>query len=285
MTGAGTIELPRGRWFAGKSHREAELRPPAGSEATRLFDELEGLTAAEWTTALLARCLARLGPPGEVTPGEVRSLSVGDREALLLHLCRRWSGERLECVVGCPRCGERLDVEVDVADLLLPPYDEAPARHEMAFAEAGEEWTVRFRLPTGGDQEAACRVGGSPGAAVRLILERCLEGVWRGGERLDWIPEPVAAAVPDAMAKLDPQAELLLRLDCAACEQPFRAALDMAGFLARTTAARRTELEHEVHVLALHYHWSEAEILALGASRRRRYLDLLGEPAAAGAFA
>jgi hypothetical protein len=30
-----------------------------------------------------------------------------------------------------------------------------------------------------------------------------------------------------------------------------------------------------VHVLAFHYHWSEADILAMSGSRRRRYLGLL----------
>ena len=31
----------------------------------------------------------------------------------------------------------------------------------------------------------------------------------------------------------------------------------------------------EVHALALHYHWSEGEILGLDVRRRRRYLELL----------
>jgi hypothetical protein len=34
-------------------------------------------------------------------------------------------------------------------------------------------------------------------------------------------------------------------------------------------------LYEEVHVIALHYHWPEAAILALPASRRRRYLGQL----------
>lgn len=34
-------------------------------------------------------------------------------------------------------------------------------------------------------------------------------------------------------------------------------------------------LYEEVHVIALHYHWPEREILALPVSRRRRYLALL----------
>ncbi len=34
-------------------------------------------------------------------------------------------------------------------------------------------------------------------------------------------------------------------------------------------------LYEEVHVLALHYHWSEAAILSLSVSKRKRYLGLL----------
>ena len=38
----------------------------------------------------------------------------------------------------------------------------------------------------------------------------------------------------------------------------------------------------EIHVLALHYHWSEAAILALPAPRRQRYLALLARHVAQG---
>ena len=33
----------------------------------------------------------------------------------------------------------------------------------------------------------------------------------------------------------------------------------------------------EIHVLALHYHWSEAEILGLPSPKRQRYLALLAQ--------
>jgi len=34
-------------------------------------------------------------------------------------------------------------------------------------------------------------------------------------------------------------------------------------------------LYEEIHVMALHYHWSEAQILALPRNRRQRYLALI----------
>ena len=39
----------------------------------------------------------------------------------------------------------------------------------------------------------------------------------------------------------------------------------------------RDRLYEEVHVLALHYHWSEPQILGLSATKRRRYLTLLAQ--------
>ena len=59
-----------------------------------------------WTGQLFRRA------NGDVpaTAGAVRALSVGDREALLLHLRLATLGERIDCVAGCPdpACGERL---------------------------------------------------------------------------------------------------------------------------------------------------------------------------------
>jgi hypothetical protein len=41
-------------------------------------------------------------------------------------------------------------------------------------------------------------------------------------------------------------------------------------------------LYEEIHVLALHYHWAEAAILAMPAGKRRRYLGLLARQAERG---
>ena len=40
-------------------------------------------------------------------------------------------------------------------------------------------------------------------------------------------------------------------------------------------------LYEELHLLALHYHWGEAEILGLTSAKRRRYLGLLASHLAA----
>ena len=47
---------------------------------------------------------------------------------------------------------------------------------------------------------------------------------------------------------------------------------DVAAFLDGEMGARAARLLDEVHLLALSYHWSEAEILALPSDRRQDYL-------------
>jgi hypothetical protein len=275
--------------------RTAALRPVAGSDEAYLADGPAGSVGpagspAAQTTALLARCLERLGTRGPVTPADVRALTVGDREALLLQLRRLTFGDRLECVLTCPvsECGEKMDLELRVGDLLLPPYAWTGPSFEATLAddERGVGYRARFRLPTGADQETVAALARTDAdAAVRLVLERCVERVEDDDGRavaVDALPPAVVAALSAAMAERDPQAETILELTCPACEAAFTAPFDAAAYLRRELRDRGRELYREVHQLALAYHWSEAEILAMTGRKRRLYLGLLAETAGAG---
>ena len=51
----------------------------------------------------------------------------------------------------------------------------------------------------------------------------------------------------------------------------------MADYLYRELGRRESELYREVHLLALHYHWSESQILRLSRRKRSLYLGMLSE--------
>ena len=265
------VTLPGGLWLGGVHHRQAELLPVAGADEVLLAEE-RFASPARRVTRLLGRCVRRIGRIGGLEPvGEetVRALTVGDREALLLHLRRLTLGEVMPCVLACPDCGEKLDLDLRVGDLLLPPYAEVRPSWETVV-EGG--YRVRFRLPTGADQEAAADCVDRDGAeaAEALLLRRCVESAE------DW-PAAVAREVPARMAELDPQAEISLDLACPACGRRFSALFDTASYFLGELAGDPARLFRQVHSLALHYHWSEPEILALTPRRRRMYLDLLAE--------
>ena len=138
---------------------------------------------------------------------------------------------------------------------------------------------MRFRLPNGGDQESVASLATRNADAAALeVLRRCvIEVTDHAGRATADIPAGVGRQLPRLMAELDPQAELLLDATCPECGAAFTAPFDAGQFLEREMGLASDELFTEVHVLALHYHWAEAEILAMPRPRRHRYLDLLAE--------
>jgi hypothetical protein len=273
-----SVEMPGGIRLEGNWRRDAVLRPLAGRDEAFLLQQGSALTPAARATAMLARCLCRLGPISTVTTDIARSLSVGDREALLLHLRRLTLGERMSCVLKCPACGEKLDLVLEVSELLLPSYAHACDVHETQVRAGDTAYRVSFRLPNGADQERAAALAASaPEAAAELILRRCVQEIAneQTGEPAQPIPAAVADALADKMAELDPQAEILLDLVCAACGVSFQLPFDVADYFYQEIRGRESDLHRDVHLLALHYHWSERDILRLTRRKRMLYLDLL----------
>lgn len=281
---AAAVSLPCGFWVGGRCYREARLRPLTGHDEVFLWETEGTLSLARRTSILLARCLTHLGTVQTATPEETAGLSVGDREALVLHLRRLTFGNRMACLLNCPSpgCGKQLDLDLQVTDLLLPPCPRPKQLYEKTFKLNGSRIRARFRLPVGADQEAVARLATTD--AVRAgeeIFRRCVVRLRRRGEKkllsLQEYARALTAQVGRAMAELDPQAELILNLTCPECSSAFSAPLDAAGFFFRELGNGLNRLYREVHLLAYHYHWSESEILSLTSRKRRLYLDLLSE--------
>ena len=277
--------LPHGLRVGGEWTRDVRLRPLSGGEEEFLAAHGEGLLPAERTTELLARCVCRIGS-AEASPETVLELTLGDREALLLEIRRLTFGDRIDALVACPStdCGERMDLELSVRDLLVDPYSNDGDWREATVETGAVRHRIRYRVPTGADQLAAVRMAHDLPAAARLVLERCVQSVGDGEpEPLTEPPEELVEAVTDLLAGGDPQAELVLSLTCPECGTGFRVLFDVGDYLFRELAAQEDRLLEEVHQLALRYHWSEAEIMAMPTGKRRRYLELLTDAVQHGA--
>jgi hypothetical protein len=162
---------------------------------------------------------------------------------------------------------------------LLEPSGEAcrPAHHEVAVVTQAGLRKLRFRLPSGGDQEEAGRLARSdPAAAAALLIERCLIAVLdeHGEAEANAADSEVALALDTAIEGLDPAAETVAEGVCPTCGATVRALLDGLTLL-RSGIASGDRLLAEIDSLARTYHWSEEAILSLPLPRRRRYLDLI----------
>lgn len=268
--------LPNGYWEGGANWREAHLRELTGDDHVFLMDQCQGLLPAQWVTEVLARGVVKLGPH-EATREVIRSLTAGDREALLLHLRRLALGDRLNCNLSCPECQEKLDLEIDIANLLQPAHTATVREYELSIpGEDGASTVVRFRLADGADQESVASIAlNDVAAATDWLLRRCVLSISKNGEPVKELPESAGDLLIARMSELDSQAEITLLVTCEACGSSFNVVFDTGAYLFQELQAEAERLYREVHVLAFHYHWSPTEILSLSTRKRRRFLEFL----------
>ena len=207
------------------------------------------------------------GLPG-ADVSQLASLTVGERDELLLDLRQECFGPALGGRVDCPECAEPLEVAIE-ADQLRAAWG-GPPPAEGTVQAAGYE--IRFRLPT--SRDALAVDPGDPDGPGQLVA-RCVLGATEAGR-----PVPAAAlelgvldAVAGAMAGLDTRIDVRVALACPACRHGWSPVLDIAAYLWTEidTAARR--LMHAVHALALAYGWTEADVLTVSPWRRQGYLQ------------
>jgi hypothetical protein len=215
------------------------------------------------------------------------ALSIGRRDAELLRFRQALWGARMAAVAACPACGDRLDLSVDIRDLLSM---ETPAANSAAYSgEDGErspaseislthgDFRVEFRVPTTEDALAA-EDEEDVEAAHSLILERCLLAAEQAGARVSALelPAEVVGGIAERMALADPLADIRLKIDCPSCRHRWSAAFDIVSFLWKEIEVWARRVLSEVHTLAWAYGWREAEILAMSAMRRQFYLEMVG---------
>ena len=165
----------------------------------------------------------------------------------------------------CPQCGEHVEFSLDTRTLAdTGKLAETPREIEVNGT------CVRFRLPTSRDLAEAVTAPDQSGA-VRRLIEQCVVEP----RLLEELSDEIVEALSDAMAKADPQAEIIISLGCPNCGKHWELLFDIAHFFWNEIAAQAQRLVCEIDALARAYGWTELEILALPAQRRRTYLEVL----------
>jgi hypothetical protein len=233
------------------------------SDILYAWESGEGRPSVEKALALL-----QYGFP-ECSLEELAALPIGQRDTLLLQLREQTFGRMLRGYIECPRCGERLSFSAQISDLCVS----AP-NHSGPLVLRYGDWVVHFRLPDSHDLVAAAWCGEV--AAARLeILARCLLSAQKSGAELAAadLPDEVGAALAAAMSEQDPQAEVLLSMNCAACQHVWRAAFEIVTFFWAEFAAQARTILDEVALLARAFGWREADKLIAGAKDIIRVLQ------------
>jgi uncharacterized protein (UPF0212 family) len=221
------------------------------------------------------RALTLLAATDSQNPRDaLAKLSIGRRDAGLLSLREELFGSLLSGLADCPRCGERLDLSFNIADIQDSSVNTAV---EGPFVTV-QEWRVEFRLPNSDDLLALsdCK---DVGAGRALLLRRCILNVEKDREASDveHLPANVIEAVAQAMAEADALGDVQLALTCPQCGHAWQAPFDIASFLWTEINAWAHRTLQDVHELARAYGWREADILALSPWRRQVYLEMISQ--------
>lgn len=218
-----------------------------------------GAPAPVVTTSILAGCVSEDGAAPD--DAELWSWTVNRRLQGLLAVTIATRGDAWTTTIRCSSaaCAEPMDLPLNLGAFMRR---EDPVQVTCAL---GDGEGIAVAVPTGADQIAWLRDGSSaPLAMLRRLLPPADA------------PDPERlAAVEDGLAEADPLTVLDLETRCPACGAECHLALDLEDVCLGLLAAAPPALLDDIHALALAYHWSEAEILAVAPERRRQYLARL----------
>lgn len=202
------------------------------------------------------------------------ALSIGQRDTWLLALRETLFGPQVTSLATCPACGDQLEFDFAVSDILAVP---SRVQNTDLYMLNVADCEIQFRLPNSVDLQVIADVPDIASARHELFT-RCIVQGYRHGEQIpvNQLPDQVVSAVAEHMAQLDPQADVQLALTCPACANQWAATFDIGSYLWGELNAWALRLLREVHSLAAAYGWREADILAMNSIRRHCYLEMIG---------
>lgn len=198
----------------------------------------------------------------EVDTSELATLSLAERNAILLKLRAISFGKRIEGFAVCPDCEVPLEFVMNTDDL---------SRDGLEVSEDtwwDGETKLRMR-PANSIDLAAAMQAPSEQEACTLLLARTL-----GLHDTAVVPERRPEWV-EKFDRLNESSEIRCVLPCAACGARPVLDLDIASFLWREVANAARRLLAEIHRLAAAYGWSDHSIAAMSSTRRNAYLEML----------
>jgi hypothetical protein len=243
------------------------MKPLSAADIVRIWE----LGSAQ---SPMDRALTILSPAfPELTREEMARLSLGQLNAHLFDVRQRLLGPEMSCYAECLQCKDKLEFTIAVSAIRGEGSVEPSGQGQELSIEGYE---IRFRLLNSLDLKAVAEAPDKE-AMRRMLAARCVLEARREGEEIsgDQLPEMVITGLAERMSEYDPQAEVLLDLECPSCKHRWQTALDIAGFFWNELSAQARRLLGEVHTIARAYGWNEAEILAMSARRRHYYLELI----------
>jgi hypothetical protein len=241
------------------------MRPLSASDILRVWEQCQAEHNLDISLTLLHAAFA------DTTREKLAKLSIGQRDAYLLKLRELTFGSRLNCFAECPGCQERLEFVIRTTDILLLS-ESGEKEHELKIGES----LVKYRMPNSLDLAVVAGCS-DVDTACDLLIHRCVVQIICDGASVDWSKLPVLAKakLAEHMSKQEPEADVVLDLDCPVCGLEWQIVFDIGSYFWAELKAKAIRLLYDVHALALAYGWRESDILSMSDTRRQFYLGMV----------
>lgn len=258
-----SIRLPGGVVVDGVRHRTAVFHPLTGEVELAIAQGWEvNAVYPAFVTNILSAAVAFIGPV-PFTPQVANAICTADRKVLLRQLLVMLGHDTIWMQPWCPSCGRRFDVPVTHSQL---PVMQAPGDYPVFPGKVGDK-RVMFRVLTGDAEQMLASIEDDD-AALRALIEYAVD--WTGpkppqqltGEELDQIEQQLEKGSPAIADEVITQ--------CPYCSKDVKLTLNFIGGL-----LEEESILHDIHQIAMHYHWSQEAIVALPRHRRKQYLKMI----------
>ncbi len=200
------------------------------------------------------------------------SLSIGERDARLLKIRELLFGSRLQNVANCPDCEVKVEWEMPLSAITIQSISESEDAKTLILPFA--EYQIHLRPPNSLDLFEILPLE-DPDTRFREILKKCIV---QSSPTINWeneMPKDLPDAVLRKIEENDPQADIILELECPECRNSWRLPFDILSYLWAEINAWANKMIRDVCELASQFGWSEKDILNMSSFRRRMYLDMI----------
>jgi len=182
---SGVVRLPFGARFPeteDEVHRDVYLKEMTGIDEENIASPALKSNIGKFVTAVLMAGVAKIGSIEEVTEEHIRSLTIADRDFLMVQIRIYNFGAEIEDKVKCTFCGETLNLDADLTECeVVERADDGPVQIDITLKKGisvggVESKKVTMRYPTGKDQEStskemkANRAKGSTALILRCMV-------------------------------------------------------------------------------------------------------------------
>jgi hypothetical protein len=262
------VRLPGGLLTENRLERSVRFHPLTGFiEQQLLYSSENRSNPSDYVTGVLHVAIDRVG---ERQPDieDIASLCVADRQYLMIQLSRLLEGDQVWRNYKCKNCSLGFDIPIDRSVL---PVKEASSTFPKAYVQLhGKE--LELQVPTGLSQKLISELDDED--AICVLVSNCLISVDGEPQKENFareLADEEIALIESALEQASPEVAVSVATACPECSQEQVVPFNPNSILEDGYST----LYHEIHSLALHYHWSEADILTLPRDRRQLYLGMV----------